>query len=255
MARDATLPVGFSGSQATMIRAALLSRTAEAAITKGAPVLRGTVGAIPTGASASQTAFLGIATADAAKDQTVRIITKGDVWVDVGSAVSAGDPVSFVRASGAWGNATSGAANTLVSGARYDSNSVGSWSSVTVTDMDADDVDGLKLPTITTTLGRNPDIPGTATFKPEAANMLKDTTGKAPTFVVTVDGVPFTVEMGAFNYTSGGLAKLVIVINAAIGKAGTAAAVSSDIVITSATVGGQKAKIRMSGKVSSVAGS
>lgn len=256
MVKDATLPAGFSGSQATMIRAGHLSRTAEAAIVKGAPVLQGVAddGALPTGGSASQVTFIGIAGSDAAKDDSLKVIVKGDAWVDVGNTVSAGDPVSFVRASGVWGNETSGAANTLVIGAQYDSDSTGKWSSVDVDNIDADGVSNLALPTITTTLGRNPDIAGTATFTPAAGNLLKDTTGKNPTFDVTIDDTVYTVEMGAFDYTSGGLAQLVTVINAAIGDAGTAKAETTNIVITSATVGGQVAKIRLSGKVSSVAG-
>ncbi|MBX9934539.1 MAG: hypothetical protein K2Y56_23990 [Methylobacterium sp.] len=104
-----------------------ISRTAEAAVAFGKPVSQGTGdhGVVPF--ATAPTKFVGVTIRDQAADgttpdtyrqyDTAGVKRRGTIWVKVGEAVVAGDPVYLTAAGAFMKTATS---NTLVSGARYE---------------------------------------------------------------------------------------------------------------------------------------
>lgn len=127
-----TMPAAVAGAKATEIPATIISRTVvdTGSIGFGIAVAQGdedkTVKPFGTGS----TKFVGITLLDRsangisankdsfAEGDSARVMTIGDIWVKASVAVSAGDPVYLVAASGAFTNVSTG--NTLVPNARFD---------------------------------------------------------------------------------------------------------------------------------------
>ena len=122
----------FPGMVADMQTALIVSRTAEAAIGFGVPVVRGAadhkVRAMTTGDAAAD--FFGITVrsqataADSANaypvNDTAGIMRKGPIWVTVGGTVAEGDPVYVTLATGVFSTGA-GAGKELIAGASFES--------------------------------------------------------------------------------------------------------------------------------------
>ena len=98
------IPVAYPGQVANMIPATFISRTVEdeAGIGLGLPVFQGDN---DNGCSATGDAFLGITVRERSlrpespnvfsQRESARLMTKGAIWVQVGSTVNAGDPATL----------------------------------------------------------------------------------------------------------------------------------------------------------------
>lgn len=127
-----TQPAGVAGAQATMIPATIISRNVEnaAGIGFGVAVAQGAAakGIVPFGTGA--TTYVGFTLLDRSAEGTpttpdgfgqrdsARVITKGDLWVNATVAVTAGQPVYLVAATGVVTNVSTG--NTAVPNAMFD---------------------------------------------------------------------------------------------------------------------------------------
>jgi hypothetical protein len=121
---DSNIPAAYAGQIANMVAATLISRSVEDAsgLGLGVPAYQG---ANDNGCSATGTDLIGVTVRDRNLDpatpnvygqyESARIMTQGAIWVQVSSAVSAGDAVTVT---GAGEFSTSG--GTTVPGARFD---------------------------------------------------------------------------------------------------------------------------------------
>lgn len=135
-----TQPAAIAGAQATMIPATIISRTVEVApIGFGKAVAQGTddkgciafAGSNFIGITVLDRSAGGMSVADGqvtartpdtfGVGESARIMTKGDVWVEVPGAVSVG-PV-YLTSAGVFTSSSGG--NTLIAGARFDTSTTG----------------------------------------------------------------------------------------------------------------------------------
>ena len=122
-------PAAVAGAQATEIPATIISRTVETAagIGFGKPVAQGAADKSVVAYAGS--GFVGITLLDRSATgvsgnpdafpqyASARVITKGDVWVVAGAAVTAGQPV-YLTAAGVFTNVATD--NAAIAGARWD---------------------------------------------------------------------------------------------------------------------------------------
>ena len=123
-----TMDAGRLGAIADTNDKTLVSRNAEvAAIGFGAPVVQGTADNGVWEAKTGDTAIYGISVRDRstsndefAVGESVRVMTKGTIWVTAAVAVAAGDPVA-VKVADATFEKTAATGVIAIAGARWDS--------------------------------------------------------------------------------------------------------------------------------------
>lgn len=125
----ATITKAFAGMVASSVDHTIFSRNVElaAGIGYGLAVTKGTA---DDGITLGGTVFAGIteATHDFTEDKypqhaTAACLEKGEIWVQVGVAVTAGQPVYFTAATGAITNVSSG--NVAIPNAKFTSSTSG----------------------------------------------------------------------------------------------------------------------------------
>lgn len=131
---NTSLAVAFPGMIASTRPNTLISREVETALGFGLAAVQGTRDYQVQPLDNVADKFVGIAVRDqsvaiAVNDtypvkSTANLMTIGDIWVNAGVAVAAGDPV-YVTPAGVWTNVSNSGANQLINDARWDTSTAG----------------------------------------------------------------------------------------------------------------------------------